>query len=136
MIKKSTGSRIHPRYKIVLPIELRSVETTIDSKALPLIRFRSCTHDISLGGVLVELEKDMEGLKEGWKSQWFKERYFWLRIMEIPRMPDGLFTKAKVVRFVEKNKQNGPRIGLEFKDLIRAVSKDLKEFLESLSRFE
>lgn len=136
MTKKPVGSRIFPRYKIVLPVELQSAETIFDSHPTPPIRFRSCTHDISLGGILVELDKNVEGLEVGWRSEWFIERFFWLHIMGISHMPEGLFTKARVVRFVEKKNTNGPRIGLEFKDLIRSVSKDLKEFLESLSRFE
>jgi c-di-GMP-binding flagellar brake protein YcgR len=136
MTTKPVGSRIYPRYKIVLAVELQSAETILDSHPTHPIRFRSCTHDISLGGILVELEKNMEGLETGWQPEWFRERYFWLQIMGIPHMPEGLFTKAKVVRFVQEKNPNGPRIGLEFTDLITTVSKNLKEFLESLSRFE
>lgn len=136
MKRKPIGSRIYPRYKIVLPLELQSAETILDSHPVSPLRFRSCTQDISLGGVLVELEKNKGALQDGWKPEWFQDRYFWLHIMGISQMPEGFFTKARVVRFVEKKNQSGPRIGMEYKDLIRTVFKDLKEFLESLSRFE
>ncbi|MBN1900836.1 PilZ domain-containing protein [Candidatus Sumerlaeota bacterium] len=136
MSNKPFGSRVHPRYKINLPIELQSVENIPRSNAAPSIHFRSTTQDISLGGVLVELERDAEGLDDSWKSDWFTDRFFWLRIKGIPRLKDGFFTKARVVRFMEKKDRKGPCIGLEYKDLIVSVSQELKDYLESLSRFE
>jgi len=133
---KQGGARAYPRYKLFLPLELQSIETISDNMTYPPLRFKTVTRNISLGGVLIELGKDMNGLKNDWKPEWFKERFFWLHIMGIPSMPDGMYTKAKVVRFVDKDENSNPLIAMEFKDLLKRVMNDLKDFLDSLSKFE
>jgi len=70
---KQGGARAYPRYKLFLPLELQSIETISDNMTYPPLRFKTVTRNISLGGVLIELGKDMNGLKNDWKPEWFKK---------------------------------------------------------------
>ena len=126
--------RLHPRYSIILPIELQSLETVKKNPGSPPIRFQSTTIDASLGGVLVDLVNKTQGMDPNWKPSWFRERFFWLHIKGISTIPEGIFAKAKAVRLLGEDETHPEAVGLEFQDLVTSVMARLKMFLDSLTK--
>jgi len=133
---KHEGLRGYPRYKIVLTVEIMSAEMNRDNPDKPPLRFESVTQDISLGGVRIDLKDKAKGLNGPGKPSWFQDRYFWIHIRDIPTLREGLYSKAKVVN-IESDQEGLPSsIGMEFQELMKSVIKNLKEYLDTLSRFE
>lgn len=130
---KIEGLRQHKRYQVKLPIELQSIDAVPGQPNPPLLRFKTKTRDISLGGLQIDLADNLEGLDANWASAWFRERYFWIHLMGIPTIPEGLFSKAKVVHLEEHDQTRPEGAGLEFQDLHRSILDKLKRFLETLT---
>ena len=126
--------RLFTRYRVTLPLELRSAETTSDKEKRPPVHFYSSTIDVSLGGVLVNMTNKLKGLPENWDYSLIKDRYFWLHIKGIPTIPEGVFAKARAVRHEGDNENRPEAVGMEFQDLVRSTMKSLKEFLDSLTQ--
>ena len=125
--------RLHPRYDVSLPIDLQTVDNVDVNPDLPPLRFQSITRDLSLGGVLVDLVQNTTGLDPQWRTSWFRDRYFWLHIQGIGTIPEGLFAKARAVRFVGEDQTHPEAAGLEFQDLLESLMEKLKEFLDARS---
>jgi hypothetical protein len=126
--------RLFPRYPVSLPVEMHSMEMSFNAKKLPDLRFKSSTCDVSLGGVLVDLTQKTKGLDPLWHPLWFRERFFWLHVMGIPTIPEGIFAKVKAVRFVGEDMTHPKAVGLEFQDLVRPVMFQLKKFLDTIGK--
>jgi hypothetical protein len=126
--------RLHKRVKVSLPVELHSSELIQDNQPLPTLRFKSVTRDLSLGGVLIDLAQNTQGLDPGWEPSWFRDRYFWLHIKNISTIPDGLFARTRVIRFLGEDQTRPEGVGMEFHDLVQSVRDRLKKFLDGLTQ--
>jgi len=133
---KQEGFRAYPRYKIELPLKIQSAETSIKNPDRPPLRFESVTMDISLGGVRIDLKEKTKGIGGPIKSTWFQDRFFWIHILGIPTLPEGLYSKVRGVNFEKDKEGNIASLGMEFQDLLKNVIDSLKKYLDTLSRFE
>ena len=130
---KIEGLRQFKRYRIKLPIELQSIDAIPGHSQLPPLRFKTKTRDISLGGLQIDLVNHLEDLDPNWQTSWFRDRYFWIHLMGISTIPEGLFSKAKVVHLEEKDNTRPEGVGMEFQDLHRGILDKLKQFLNNLT---